>query len=74
MTTLTAQLPVVSRIAAVASAIATGVYDFLDAIAAAQWRATKFEELNALTDAQLAERGLTRQDIPSYIFSDVIDV
>ena len=36
-----------------------------------QARLTKLAHLDAMTDAQLAELGITREAIPTYVFSDM---
>jgi len=50
------------------AAIARGI----SVSAAAEARFRRIEALNAKTDAELAEMGLRRQDIPSYVFRDLM--
>ncbi len=38
----------------------------------AEERMRQIEKLNAKSDAELASLGLTREDIPSYVFRDII--
>lgn len=40
--------------------------------AAAEVRLRRIEALNAKSDAELAEMGLRRQDIPAYVFRDLM--
>ena len=40
--------------------------------AAAEVRLRRIEALNAKSDAELAQMGLRRQDIPSYVFRDLM--
>jgi uncharacterized protein YjiS (DUF1127 family) len=47
-----------------------GVLNFLVSISTAQSRVRQIEFLCALTDEELAERGLSRQDIVRYVYRD----
>ena len=44
------------------------VADFFGALAAGHDAAREFERLNALSDAQLADMGLSRQELPALVF------
>lgn len=45
---------------------------FFENIARANSRVRLFEQLNALSDEQLAARGLKREDIVQYVFRDAM--
>ena len=47
-----------------------GILNFLVSISTAQSRVRQIEFLCALTDEELAERGLSRQDIVRYVYRD----
>ena len=51
-----------------------GAGNFLAAVGNARARTAEFERLNAKTDAQLAEMGLKREDIPRHVFRDLFYV
>ena len=44
----------------------------IDLAASANARLAKVEELSALSDAQLAKKGLRREDIARYVFRDIM--
>lgn len=45
-----------------------GIVRFLESLAASQQAARHFDRLVHLNDAELAARGLAREDIPNYVF------
>ena len=45
------------------------ISDFLDGIAEARGLANRYRTLSRMTDKQLADRGLTRQEIPHAILA-----
>lgn len=45
-----------------------------EAAAAAQGRSNLYREMDAMSDAQLAEIGLKREDIARYVFRDIINI
>lgn len=51
-----------------------GLRSWFEAVAEARGRAAEFETLNAKSDAELAAMGLTRADIPRYVWRDMIHV
>ena len=59
-----------NRIAAGLNRVFNGILNFLVSISAAQSRVRQIEFLCALTDEELAERGLSRQDIVRYVYRD----
>ena len=59
-----------NRIAAGLNRVFNGVLNFLVSISTAQSRVRQIEFLCALTDEELAERGLSRQDIVRYVYRD----
>lgn len=52
------------------AAFGRGIFNFFEQIAIANSRIEKVNALQALTDEQLAERGLKREDIVRYVFAD----
>lgn len=60
--------------ASIAARFARGIRNWFEAVAEARGRAAEFEALNARTDAELAAMGLTRADIPRYVWRDMIHV
>lgn len=54
--------------------VGRGLRSWFEAVAEARGRVAEFEALNARTDAQLAAMGLTRADIPRYVWRDMIHV
>ena len=63
-------VPQGNRIAARLNRVFNGVLNFLVSISTAQSRVRQIEFLCALTDEELAERGLSRQDIVRYVYRD----
>ena len=59
-----------NRIAAGLNRVFKGIFNFLVSISTAQSRVRQIEFLCALTDEELAERGLSRQDIVRYVYRD----
>ena len=57
-------------IAAGLNRVFKGIFNFLVSISTAQSRVRQIEFLCALTDEELAERGLSRQDIVRYVYRD----
>ena len=57
-------------IAAGLNRVFNGILNFLVSISTAQSRVRQIEFLCALTDEELAERGLSRQDIVRYVYRD----
>ena len=45
-----------------------------EAVAAAQGRSNLYRELNAMSDAQLEEIGVRREDIARHVFRDIISI
>lgn len=58
-----------SPLAAIAG-VFSAIGGFFTSVAMANARYQKITELQALTDAQLAERGLQREDIVHHVFAD----
>ncbi|ETX14006.1 hypothetical protein OCH239_05995 [Roseivivax halodurans JCM 10272] len=52
--------------------IFTRIFDSLVAIAENNHRVRRVQHLSALSDAQLAQRGLKREDIARHVFRDVL--
>jgi uncharacterized protein YjiS (DUF1127 family) len=52
------------------SGLARGMTAYIEA----RSRAAEFEALNARTDEELAEMGLTRDDIPRHVFRDMYGI
>jgi len=63
-------VPQGNRIAAGLNLVFNGILNFLVSISTAQSRVRQIEFLCALTDEELAERGLSRQDIVRYVYRD----
>ena len=59
-----------NRIAAGLNRVFNSILNFLVSISTAQSRVRQIEFLCALTDEELAERGLSRQDIVRYVYRD----
>ena len=57
------------RTPAVLSRLGERINEFLDGIAEARAMAERFKSLSRMTDAQLAERGLKRTDIPKAVLA-----
>ncbi|MCC6890125.1 MAG: hypothetical protein IT536_16460 [Hyphomicrobiales bacterium] len=57
----------VHRTPALLERVAQRVGEFLDGIAEARTLAHRFQVLSQMTDAQLAARGLRREDIPQAV-------
>ena len=70
MTTLSLRSSILAPLHSVVAAIA----GYFEAYAEAASRADEFERLNALTDEELAARGLTRADIGRYVFRDLMAI
>ena len=64
------EVPQGNRIAAGLNRVFKGILNFLVSISTAQSRVRQIEFLCALTDEELAERGLSRQDIVRYVYRD----
>ena len=45
--------------------------DFFSLITESNWRVREAQRLHAMSDAQLAARGLRREDIARHVFRDV---
>lgn len=60
-----------NRFAAGASRAFEGAINFLVSISTSSSRARQIEALSRLSDAQLAERGMKREDIVRHVFRDV---
>ena len=52
--------------------IFTRLFDGLVAIAENNHRVRRVQQLSAMSDAQLAQRGLKREDIARHVFRDVL--
>ena len=63
-------VPQGNPIAAGLNRVFNGILNFLVSISMAQSRVRQIEFLCALTDEELAERGLSRQDIVRYVYRD----
>ena len=63
-------VPQGNRITAGLNRVFNGILNFLVSISTAQSRVRQIEFLCALTDEELAERGLSRQDIVRYVYRD----
>ena len=63
-------VPQGNRIAASLNRVFNGILNFLVSISTAQSRVRQIEFLCALTDEELAERGLSRQDIVRHVYRD----
>ena len=63
--------PKQNRFAANFDRAVTGLVNFMVSISTARSRVRQIEALCAKTDKELAARGLTRQDIVRYVYSDV---
>ena len=63
-------VPQGNPIAAGLNRVFNGILNFLVSISTAQSRVRQIEFLCALTDEELAERGLSRQDIVRYVYRD----
>ena len=63
-------VPQGNLIAAGLNRVFNGILNFLVSISMAQSRVRQIEFLCALTDEELAERGLSRQDIVRYVYRD----
>lgn len=50
----------------------SGVWNFLISISESNARMRQVQQLNAMSDDDLAKKGLKREDIVRHIFSDVI--
>ena len=66
----TVDVPQGNCIAAGLNRVFNGILNFLVSISTAQSRVRQIEFLCALTDEELAERGLSRQDIVRYVYRD----
>jgi len=51
-----------------------GFSTFLDSFVAAQRAAQRYERLSRLSDTQLSQRGLKRDDLPGIVMRDVLGV
>ena len=51
-----------------------GIADFFESFADAQARSRAFQSLSAMSDAELAAKGLKREDIARYVFRDIINL
>ena len=67
-------VPQGNRIGAGLNRVFNGVLNFLVSISTAQSRVRQIEFLCALTDEELAERGLSRQDIVRYVYRDAYHI
>ena len=63
-------VPQGNPIAAGLNRVFNGILNLLVSISMAQSRVRQIEFLCALTDEELAERGLSRQDIVRYVYRD----
>ena len=63
-------VPQGNRIAAGLNCVFNGILNFLVSISTAQSRVRQIEFLCALTDEELAERGLSREDIVRYVYRE----
>ncbi|MGB4719828.1 MAG: DUF1127 domain-containing protein [Planktomarina temperata] len=63
-------VPQGNRIAAGLNRVLSGFLNFLVSISTAQSRVRQIEFLGALSDEELAQRGLTRQDIVRHVYRD----
>ena len=63
-------VPQGNRIAAGVNRVLGSILNFLVSISTAQSRVRRIEFLCALSDEELAERGLSRQDIVRYVYRD----
>ena len=63
-------VPQGNRIAAGVNRVLGSILNFLVAISTAQSRVRQIEFLCALSDEELAERGLSRQDIVRHVYRD----
>ena len=63
-------VPQGNRIAAGLNRVFNSILNFLVSISMAQSRVRQIEFLCALTDQELAQRGLTRQDIVRHVYRD----
>ena len=64
------EVPQGNRITAGLHRVFNGILNFLVSISTAQSRVRQIEFLCALTDEELAERGLSRQDLVRYVYRD----
>ncbi|WP_146586497.1 DUF1127 domain-containing protein [Puniceibacterium confluentis] len=62
------------RSAEASSGILQGIFSFLVRIAESNGRMKAVERLNAMSDAELAARGLQREDIVRHVFRDMFYV
>ena len=67
-----ATAPIVRVIARLASGFVAGLSDFSWLNAAMNRRLSEVEQLRALSDEDLAARGLTRDDIVRHVFRDLM--
>lgn len=58
------------RAGTILATIGTTMAGWLDSLAKANSRIAKIEALSAMTDEQLAAKGLRREDIARYVFRD----
>ena len=63
-------VPQDNRIAAGVNRVLGSILNFLVSISTAQSRVRQIEFLCALSDEELAERGLSRQDIVRHVYRD----
>lgn len=70
MATLTQDFPRTSLLAR----LTRGIVDFGASFAAARNASIEYEELSNMSDAALAARGLTRQDLGRYIAARHLDI
>jgi uncharacterized protein YjiS (DUF1127 family) len=63
-------VPQGNRIAAGVNRVLGSILNFLVSISTAQSRVRRIEFLCALSDEELAERGLSRQDIVRHVYRD----
>ena len=54
------------------SGLAHAIGDFFTLITESNWRVREAERLQAMSDAQLAARGLRREDRARHVFRDVV--
>ncbi|MDA7424999.1 DUF1127 domain-containing protein [Thalassococcus lentus] len=55
-------------------AVLQGIGDFFVAITESNWRVREAERLQAMSDQELAQRGLRREDIARHVFRDMLHI
>ena len=72
MAILTTSFPSSSRLRVALDGFFSGIGQGFNAYLTARSRMHEIEALNARSDAQLAEMGLRREDIPRHVFRDIL--